>query len=152
MNSDEKKLGDALVHPFEEATRLAEAASEKRRAANAMLVEPCNMKTAHTECSPAKVGRKKAAKKVRGIYEKVPGSGEWWIRYADATGKIRREKAGTREGAQMLLHKRKQEALEGRKLPETLRARPVTLTNWWMMRWPTLGKTNAATTMMSCGP
>lgn len=30
----------------------------------------------------------------RGVFEKVPGSGEWWIRYVDATGRYRREKAG----------------------------------------------------------
>ena len=30
----------------------------------------------------------------RGIFEKVSDSGEWWIRYADATGRIRREKVG----------------------------------------------------------
>ena len=30
--------------------------------------------------------------KQRGIYEKVRGSGEWWVRYADATDRIRREK------------------------------------------------------------
>jgi integrase len=67
-----------------------------------------------------------APKKIRGIFEKVPASGEWWIRFADAAGRIRREKAGTRAVAQALLHKRKQEALEGRKLPETLRGRSVT--------------------------
>ncbi len=58
----------------------------------------------------------------RGIFEKVPGSGEWWIRYADATGRIRREKAGTKSGAIALYHKRKQQVLEGRKLPEKLRS------------------------------
>jgi len=42
---------------------------------------------------------KKPPKKVKGVYEKVPGSGVWWIRYADKGGKIRREKAGTRESA-----------------------------------------------------
>jgi hypothetical protein len=28
----------------------------------------------------------------RGVFEKVPGSGVWWIRFADAMGCIRREK------------------------------------------------------------
>lgn len=59
--------------------------------------------------------------KQRGIFEKVPGSGVWWIRYADATGRIRREKAGTKSTALTLYRKRKTEALEGRKLPEKLR-------------------------------
>lgn len=31
----------------------------------------------------------------RGVYEKHPGSGTWWIRYADVDGKTRREVAGT---------------------------------------------------------
>jgi site-specific recombinase XerD len=58
---------------------------------------------------------------VRGIYEKVPKSGEWWIRYADSTGRIRREKAGSRDWALKLYRKRKTEVLQGKKLPETLR-------------------------------
>jgi site-specific recombinase XerD len=64
--------------------------------------------------------------KNRGLYEKVTSSGEWWIRYADATGRIRREKAGTRAAARDLYIKRKAEALQGRKLPEKLRRAPVT--------------------------
>ncbi len=64
--------------------------------------------------------------KNRGIYEKVTGSGEWWIRYADATGRIRREKAGTKSAAIALYRKRKTEILQGKKLPETTRRRPVT--------------------------
>jgi hypothetical protein len=63
------------------------------------------------------------AKRVRGLYEKEPGSGEWWIRYADVTGRIRREKAGTRDAALKLYRKRKTEILQGKKLPETLRRR-----------------------------
>jgi len=61
----------------------------------------------------------------RGIYEKTPGSGVWWIRYVDAKGRLRREKAGTKSAAILLYRKRKQEALEGRKLPEKLRKAPV---------------------------
>lgn len=59
--------------------------------------------------------------KHRGVYEKVLGSGEWWVRYADSTGRIRREKAGTKGAAIDLYRKRKTEALIGRKLPERLR-------------------------------
>jgi len=61
----------------------------------------------------------------RGIFEKVPGSGVWWIHFYDASGKRRREKAGTKSAAIALYRKRKQEALEGRKLPEKLRRVPV---------------------------
>ena len=57
----------------------------------------------------------------RGIFEKIPGSGEWYIRYVDATGRYRREKAGTKSAAIVLYRKRKTEALEGKKLPEKLR-------------------------------
>lgn len=59
---------------------------------------------------------------VRGIFERPPESGEWWVRHADTGGRIRREKAGTKAKAQKLYHKRKGAALEGRKFPERLRA------------------------------
>jgi integrase len=61
----------------------------------------------------------------RGIFEKFPGSCVWWIRYVDAGGRYRREKAGTKSAARHLYVKRKQEALEGRKLPEKLRSAAV---------------------------
>jgi site-specific recombinase XerD len=62
----------------------------------------------------------------RGVYEKVPGSGEWWIRYVDASGRYRREKAGSKSTAIGLVRKRKTEALQGKKLPEKLRRATVT--------------------------
>lgn len=68
--------------------------------------------------------RARAGKPDRGIFEKVPGSGVWWIRYVDAQGRYRREKAGTWSNADKLLTKRKHEALQGKKLPE-LRKRTV---------------------------
>jgi integrase len=61
-------------------------------------------------------------KKLRGIYERDSGSRIWWIRYADSTGRIRREKAGTKGTAIKLYQKRKMEVLQGKKLPENLRA------------------------------
>ena len=63
---------------------------------------------------------------MRGIYERVKGSGKWWIRYTDVNSRIRRELAGTKANATKLLHKRKAAVLEGKKLPENLRQRPVT--------------------------
>ena len=69
---------------------------------------------------------KEARKKQRGLFEKEPGSGVWWIRYADATGRIRREKVGNRSAAIKLYQKRKTEVLQGKKLPEQFRAKPVT--------------------------
>ena len=61
-------------------------------------------------------------RKLRGIYAREPGSSIWWIRYADAMGRIRREKAGTKGAAIKLYQKRKTEVLQGKKLPENLRA------------------------------
>lgn len=49
----------------------------------------------------------------RGIFEKVLDSGEWWIRYADATGRIRREKVGGLGEAETRLKLRKEEARIG---------------------------------------
>jgi integrase len=69
--------------------------------------------------------RARAGKPDRGIFEKLPGSGVWWIRYVDAQGRYRREKTGTWGNADKLLTKRKNEALQGKKLPETLRQRVV---------------------------
>src|SRR5262249_4232763 len=68
---------------------------------------------------------KKRTRKARGVFEKVPGSGIWWIRYFDAQGRFRREKAGTKGMAIDLYRKRKMEALEGKKLPERLRRATV---------------------------
>jgi len=41
-----------------------------------------------------------------------------WIRYFDQFGKKRREKAGSKSVAIKLYGKRKQQVLEGKKLPE----------------------------------
>lgn len=62
----------------------------------------------------------------RGVYEKVPGSGEWWIRYNDSSGRFRREIAKSKSIAIKLVEKRRMEALQGRKLPETLRRPTIT--------------------------
>jgi len=64
--------------------------------------------------------------KARGVFEKIPGSGIWWIRYTDSQGRYRREKAGTKGMAIDLYRKRKTEALAGKKLPEKLRRATVT--------------------------
>jgi integrase len=65
-------------------------------------------------------------RKARGVFEKIPGSGIWWTCYYDGTGRRRREKAGTWAAARDLYIKRKNEALRGKKLPETLRRKTVT--------------------------
>jgi site-specific recombinase XerD len=66
-----------------------------------------------------------ARRKPRGVFEKIVGSGEWWICYWDAEGRKRREKAGTKSNAIDLYRKRKNEALQGKKLPEKLRRAAV---------------------------
>jgi integrase len=69
---------------------------------------------------------KRETERIRGIYEREPGSGVWWIRYTDEDGKIRREKAGRRSDALTLYRKRKEEVRRGAKLPENLRSRGIT--------------------------
>jgi site-specific recombinase XerD len=58
----------------------------------------------------------KQAKKSRGVYEKVPGSGVWWVRYSDGK-RIRREKVGRKSDAIDRYHKRKGEVLGGETIP-----------------------------------
>lgn len=64
--------------------------------------------------------------KVRGVWEKVPGSGVWWIHYTDAEGKRRREKVGRKSDAIDLLQQRKADAIAGRKIARPLRQRERT--------------------------
>ena len=63
--------------------------------------------------------------KQRGIFEKEPGSGVWWVIYFDQFGKRRREKAGSKSVAIKLYGKRKQQVLEGKKLPQLFRKASV---------------------------
>ena len=67
----------------------------------------------------------KSTSKRRGIYERVPGSGVWWIRYADARGRLRREKAGNKGAAIKLYQKRKTQVLQSVKLPENSKPKPA---------------------------
>jgi site-specific recombinase XerD len=76
-----------------------------------------------TQVQP-KAQRSRESAKVRGVFERKPG--EWWIRYTDAQGRYRREKAGTKGAAIDLYRKRKTDALIGKKLPEKLRRATVT--------------------------
>src|SRR5713226_8764938 len=63
--------------------------------------------------------------KQRGIFEKVLGSGVWWIRFADTNGHIRREKVGTHEEAETRQKIRKEEARIGIQPQLCWRRRPV---------------------------
>jgi integrase len=69
---------------------------------------------------------KKTPAKVRGVYEREPGSGIWWIRY-EVEGKPKREKVGRRSAAIALYQKRKADVRIGVKLPENLRQKPVSI-------------------------
>lgn len=66
------------------------------------------------------------AEKVRGVWEKEPGTGIWWIRYADAEGKWRREKIGRKGDAIKLYIQRKAAAAAGKKIEKPLRERERT--------------------------
>ena len=106
---------DDVIEYFEAETEKHRVALRDKPQANVGLGAPERSKTT----------AKGAIAKHKGLFEKVPGSGVWWIRYADATGRIRREKAGTKSVAITLYRKRKTEALQNRKLPERLRRRNV---------------------------
>ena len=62
----------------------------------------------------------------RGIFEKVPGSGIWWVRYFDSERKKHREKVGRKSDAQALYHRRKSEIRAGAKLPVNIPAKGTT--------------------------
>ena len=64
--------------------------------------------------------KKKMQPRTRGVFEKVPGSGEWWIRYSDADGRLRREKCGPKSLARAAYAKRKREIREGKFFPEKI--------------------------------
>jgi integrase len=67
---------------------------------------------------------RKEIPKSTGVFEKVSGSGVWWIRYRDQ-GQLHREKVGRRQDAIDLYKLRKAELLRGRKLPPNLRQAEV---------------------------
>jgi site-specific recombinase XerD len=68
----------------------------------------------------------KTVARIKGVYERIPSSGIWWIRYADHRNKEHREKVGRRSDAITLYNKRKTEALQRKKLPESFRAKGIT--------------------------
>ncbi len=71
------------------------------------------------------MAKRKAPAKVRGVYERDPGSGIWWICYKQ--GHIRkREKVGSRGNAITLYQQRKTELRAGAKLAPNLRKKGVT--------------------------
>jgi len=70
------------------------------------------------------MNKDKEKKNPRGLFERPPGSGVWWINYYQH-GKQHREKVGRKSAAIDLYRKRKTEIREGRKLPPLKRTAPV---------------------------
>src|ERR1700733_11416890 len=65
-------------------------------------------------------------KNPRGLFERPPGSGVWWINYY-VDGRQHREKVGAKANAIKLYRKRKEDDRAGRKLPELRNTKAVTL-------------------------
>ena len=61
----------------------------------------------------------------RGVFERPKGSGIWWARYADETGRVHRERVGSKGLASKVYQKRKNEIQERRFFPERIRRRDV---------------------------
>lgn len=114
MNSGDRELRGAVAASLEEATRLSEADLNRMREGenNRDLDAPRRKSVARKGRNP------------RGVYEKAPGV--WYIRFVDAEGRYRRERAATKSAAIDLYRKRKTEALMGKKLPEKLRRQTIT--------------------------
>ena len=67
---------------------------------------------------------KRAVAKATGVWEKVPGSGIWWIRYRE-NGVLHREKVGRKSDAIALYQLRKSSIRAGAKLPPNMRLASV---------------------------
>src|ERR1035441_4115550 len=76
--------------------------------------------------APKNTAKKKKEPKSRGVFEKIPGSGIWWVRYF-ADGNKKREKVGRKSDAIALYQQRKSEIRAGVKLPSNLRRKGETL-------------------------
>lgn len=67
---------------------------------------------------------RKVVRKERGIFEKEPGSGIWWVRYK-IDGVEKREKVGRRGDAIRVFQLRRADALRGVKLPANIRHKGI---------------------------
>jgi integrase len=56
----------------------------------------------------------------RGVFERPPGSGIWWVRYVDADGILHRERVGPKGLALRVYQKRKTEIRERKFFPQSL--------------------------------
>ncbi len=67
---------------------------------------------------------RRASAKATGVWEKVPGSGIWWVRYRE-NGVLHREKVGRKSDAIALYQQRKASIRAGAKLPANMRLASV---------------------------
>jgi site-specific recombinase XerD len=67
---------------------------------------------------------RKVQAKATGVWEKIPGSGVWWIRYR-VDGRLKREKVGRKGDAIDLYQKRKSDIRAGVKLPDNMKSAGV---------------------------
>jgi hypothetical protein len=67
----------------------------------------------------------------RGIFERPPGSGIWYVRYKDDHGRLHKEKVGPKGLAQKVYQKRKTEIAERRFFPERFKRRDVLLADFF---------------------
>ena len=63
----------------------------------------------------------------RGVFERPPGSGVWWVCYFDENGRRHRERVGPKRLAVKVYAKRKTEIAERRFFPERIKRRDVLL-------------------------
>jgi len=63
----------------------------------------------------------------RGVFERPKGSGVWWVRYHDESGREHREKIGPKALAKKVYAKRKTEVTERRFFPESIGRRDTLL-------------------------
>lgn len=93
-------------------------------AARAHTAAPGANKPDH-DATPEDVWRsaRKPKSTVRGIFERPPHSGVWWISYSDAEGKRHREKIGRRAAAIDAVSRRRLEVEQGRFIPPRSGAR-----------------------------
>src|SRR5262245_17456402 len=70
-------------------------------------------------------GNGRAEPRPRGVFERRQGSGVWWVRYADESGRVHRERVGAKSLAVKVYQKRKNEIQERRFFPERIRRREV---------------------------
>ena len=79
--------------------------------------------------SKAETKRKVTSNLPRGVYEKIPDSKDYWIRYADDKGRIRRQHIGkSLAAAKELVEQRRTEVRLGRFNPESVGRRKPAMT------------------------